>query len=66
MPDDPASPTEWTRTEYYYTFDWQVFEERADAQSTLAAARTTVSTTIERQYVWDPRYIDAPLCRDTD
>jgi len=66
VPDDAANPTEWTRTDYYYTFDWQVFEERVDTQSTLTAARTTPSTTVRYQYVWDPRYIDAPICRDSD
>jgi len=66
VPDDPEDPDDYTRTDYYYTFDWQVFEKRVNTRDTLSATRSTPSTTVTYQYVWDPRYIDAPVCRDED
>jgi hypothetical protein len=66
VPDDPEDPDDYIRTDYYYTFDWQAFEERVDTRDTLSAARSTPSTTVTYQYLWDPRYIDAPICRDED
>jgi len=55
---NPASPT--TAYDYYYNRDWQL----------LKSFRTPSggSTYAYKQFVWDPRYIDAPVCRfrDTD
>jgi RHS repeat-associated protein len=42
---------------YYYNANWQLLEERSMSGSTLLAAN---------QYVWSPRYIDAPLVRFHD
>jgi len=51
------------RTDYYYNTDWQVLEERFyDGED----PETTVATDVTCQYVWDTRYIDAPICRDKD
>ena len=51
------------RTDYYYNTSWQVLEERFyDGED----PETTVATDVTCQYVWDPRYIDAPVCRDED
>ena len=54
----------WDRTDYYYTNAWQIIEERSD---TVTAANKDVPVTdVKYQYVWDVRYIDAPICRDED
>jgi RHS repeat-associated protein len=51
------------RTDYYYNTSWQVLEECFyDGEN----PETTVATDVTCQYVWDPRYIDAPVCRDED
>jgi RHS repeat-associated protein len=53
----------WRRTDYHYNEAWQVVEERqADAQ----ADPNAVAGTMRAQYVWDLRYIDAPVCRFRD
>ncbi|MEM8875274.1 MAG: RHS repeat-associated core domain-containing protein [Planctomycetota bacterium] len=44
------------RIQSYYSAQWQVLEEREVAGS----------TTVERQYVWSPVYVDALILRDTD
>ena len=54
--DQTKSPN--VTTDYYYNEAWQVLEE----QQTMG----TGSTTTYAQYVWDPRYIDAPVCRFRD
>jgi len=43
------------RTDYFYNNAWQVVEERKNGSDDPSI-----------QYVWDPRYIDAPVCRDED
>jgi len=48
------------RTDYYYNTDWQVLEER------FSTTTGSPATNVTCQYVWDPRYIDAPVCRDKD
>ena len=61
----------WDRTDYYYDESWQVLEERfaggvsdanKDTQTTVDGAAARV------QWLWDVRYIDAPVLRwrDTD
>jgi len=42
-------------TDYFYNTSWQVLEERLDGSAAAAV-----------QYVWDLRYIDAPVLRDRD
>ena len=42
-----------TTTDYYYSTDWQVVEER-------------VGSTVKAQYVWSPVYVDALILRDRD
>jgi hypothetical protein len=60
---DDGDWASWDRTDYHYTAGWQVIEERiSSAQSTEDA----VATDVKYQYVWDLRYIDSPICRDTD
>ncbi len=46
-------------TDYYYNEAWQVLEE----QQTIAGGAGPATYA---QYVWDPRYIDAPVCRFRD
>jgi len=61
---DAPSDT-WTRTDYYYNEDWQVLEERV-ATAVLAADKGVPATAPKVQYLWDPRYIDTPICRWRD
>ena len=53
-----AHPTRYTRT-------WQVIEER-QADDVSTANKENVATTARCQYVWDRRYIHAPVLRDRD
>jgi len=54
--DKTVSPN--VTTDYYYNEAWQVLEE----QKTVG----TGSAATYAQYVWDPRYIDTPVCRFRD
>ncbi len=54
VPGESAVTTDFC---YYYNEGWQVLEE----QHTVGG-----STASYAQYVWDPRYIDAPVCRFRD
>lgn len=59
----------WTVTEYYYSAGWQVLEHRRDGGRTRSGdplSEPTLATTLREQYVWSPRYIDAPILRDRD
>lgn len=49
----------WDRTDYYYNESWQVLEERTETVDDEA----TVADAVKIQYVWDIRYIDAPVLR---
>jgi RHS repeat-associated protein len=57
------------RTDFYYNESWQVLEERRQAFETLGTdgtsggARGTLAGPTYAQYVWDLRYIDAPVLR---
>jgi RHS repeat-associated protein len=51
----------WDRTDYYYNNGGQVVEERT---ATAMADKVTVATVPKYQWVWDPRYVDAPIFRD--
>jgi len=51
----------WDRRDYYYTCDWQVVEER---ELLNTASKTTVATVARYQWIWDLRFIDAPVLRD--
>ncbi|MEI7836470.1 MAG: RHS repeat-associated core domain-containing protein, partial [Planctomycetota bacterium] len=53
----------WKRTDYYYNGAWQVLEERYVPDVT---GETTAATNAKYQYVWDTRYVDAPILRDED
>ncbi len=57
------SPDNWDRTDYYYNEGWQVLEERTVSNLTDPE---TVAEDPHVQYVWDVRYIDAPICRFRD
>ena len=59
----------WTVTEYYYSAGWQVLEIRRDDSKTRSGdplSEPTLATTLREQYVWSPRYIDAPILRDRE
>ncbi len=55
----------WDRTDFYYSVGWQVLEERF-AGAVSSENRVNVATAARFQYVWDPRYVDAPVLRDED
>ena len=60
------APSEhWARTDYYYNEDWQVLEERV-ATDLAPANKGTPAAAAKVQYLWDPRYIDTPVCRWRD
>jgi RHS repeat-associated protein len=50
----------WDRTDYYYNESWQVLEERFGLEQTNKDA---VATAVNVQWLWDIRYIDAPVLR---
>ena len=52
----------WDRTDYYYSDDWQVIEERKNT----VANQTTAATTPRVQWVWSTEYIDTPIRRVRD
>jgi len=60
----PSGESNWARTDYYYNESWQCLEERAEtvAGETIPADEDHVKV----QYVWDLRYIDAPVLRWRD
>ena len=56
----------YQRTDYLYNEQWQVLEERADPFDDLegeGGARETPAETPNVQWLWDIRYIDAPVLR---
>jgi RHS repeat-associated protein len=53
----------WDRTDFYYNEAWQCLEER---KATAQADKETVATAAKVQWLWDVRYIDAPVCRWRD
>ena len=60
---------DWTVTEYYYSVSWQVLEIRRDDGKTRSGnplSEPTLATTLREQYIWSPRYIDAPILRDRE
>ena len=64
-----ADGSDWTVTEYYYNAGWQLLETRRaeDVERTGAPlAEPALSSTVQEQYVWSQRYIDAPVLRDRD
>jgi len=50
----------WTVREFYYNSSWQMLEVRKDTRARVGGAEPTVATTLNKQYVWSTRYIDAP------
>jgi len=56
---------DWDRTDYYYNEAWQVLEERL-AEDVDEADKDDPATTMRCQYIWDIRYIDAPVVRFRD
>jgi len=50
----------WDRTDYYYNESWQVLEERFGLEQT---GKDDVATAVKVQWLWDIRYIDAPVLR---
>jgi RHS repeat-associated protein len=51
----------WDRVDYFYSGADQVVEERS---ATALADKVTVATVPKYQWVWDLRYLDAPVLRD--
>jgi len=51
----------WDRVDYYYNSGWQVTEERSAA---ALPDKNTVASVPKYQWIWDPRYVDAPILRD--
>jgi RHS repeat-associated protein len=51
----------WDRTDYYYSPDWQVVEERS---ATNVVGKTTVATVPKFEWVWDLRQSDVVVLRD--
>jgi RHS repeat-associated protein len=63
----------YDRTDYYYNEGWQCLEERTGSHASLgeyppnaSGARGTVATAVKVQWLWDIRYIDAPVLRWRD
>jgi RHS repeat-associated protein len=50
----------WKRTDFFYDEAWQVVEERYNDSQ---ADSNAVATATKAKYVWDIRYIDAPVVR---
>src|SRR4030042_3815330 len=60
----------YDRTDLHYNERWQVLEERTENFASLgeyppdaSGARGTLAEDVKVQYVWDIRYIDAPVLR---
>jgi len=53
----------WDRTQYYSCVSRRVLEKRI-ANDVSSQYKDTPATADKYQYVWDIRYIDAPVCRD--
>jgi RHS repeat-associated protein len=74
VPTTTGNPTMFIRTDYYYNESWQVLEERRQVfayedlgtDGTSGGARGTVAGPTYAQYIWDLRYIDAPVLRWRD
>jgi RHS repeat-associated protein len=59
----------YNRTDYYYNEAWRVLEERTDTFEDLegeGGALETPAETPNVQWLWDARYIDAPVLRWRD
>jgi len=58
----------WTVREYYYNNQWQNLEVRKEvkARSGTPLSEPAVAAVVCEQYIWSPRYIDAPILRDRD
>jgi RHS repeat-associated protein len=56
---------DWDRTDFYYNEAWQVIEERF-AEDVDEADKDDPAATMRCQYIWDMRYIDAPVVRFRD
>jgi hypothetical protein len=59
----PEIQDKWKRTDYYYNESWQVLEERFGLEQT---DKDDVATAVKVQWLWDMRYIDAPVLRWRD
>jgi len=61
-------PGLWMRWDFYHNESWQVVEERRRAVPIGADPHASIilsgsATSVNKQYAWDLRYIDAPICR---
>jgi RHS repeat-associated protein len=64
---DPSEGN-WTVREYYYNNQWQNLEVRKEVKprSGSPLSEPAVAAVVCEQYIWSPRYIDAPILRDRD
>jgi RHS repeat-associated protein len=60
---DPGHANKYLRTDYYYNESWQTLEERTNDN---LDSGDTVATAVKVQWLWDIRYIDAPVLRWRD
>jgi hypothetical protein len=55
----------WENSHYYYSASWQVVEERF-ANDVSNDNKNVPATAVKVQWLWDQRYIDAPVLRWRD
>ncbi len=53
----------WDRTDYFYNEAWQCLEERNQLFEGYGGANCMIAAGVYTEYLWDIRYIDAPVCR---
>jgi hypothetical protein len=66
---DEQQNVTYDRTDYLYNESWQVLEERTGTFESLEGegrARGTPAETLAVQWLWDIRYVDAPVLRWRD
>jgi RHS repeat-associated protein len=63
--ENPGTVTGYDRTDYLFNLDWQVLEERFEA-NVGTDLKDTPAEAVHVQYVWDIRYIDTPVLRIRD
>jgi len=58
---DPNHSEKYIHTDFYYTSAWQIAQTR---ENDNLSDKETLATARKYEYIWDIRYIDAPVCRD--
>jgi len=57
---DPEHEGKYIRTDFYYNPSWQIAQTR---ENDNLDSKGPVATARKYEYIWDVRYIDAPVCR---